>query len=320
MIYGTGLPRRRLPAQPRRVRHRRSPIARRTGATAPRRYLGHRRPRLPESVHAVRPEHERCHLDHLHPRGSGRIRPPHPRRHGLSAGVQAVDIRREIHDAYNAEIQRAMEDTVWLANCNNYYRHPNGEAGHPVSLQRNHSFAEMLARVELDEFDWLSPRTATGSEATRVHPESTTRRSSPPTSSGPMRILARRPRVHRVVRPHTSPGDWPTLFGARHRSAAVGVSLRDPNALTPASSNWRCSHGRSEGPGRARRRPAPADDWLSSCCRCSAMSTSHPRRARPAGFDDGVRRIEMPAPRRQDGGHGSDHRAGRCPRRADRSA
>ena len=68
------------------------------------------------------------------------------------AGVGAVDIRREIHDAYNAEIQRAMEGTVWLANCNNYYRHPTGK----VVTQFPYSgttFVEMLARVKLDEFD-----------------------------------------------------------------------------------------------------------------------------------------------------------------------
>jgi cation diffusion facilitator CzcD-associated flavoprotein CzcO len=72
------------------------------------------------------------------------------------AGVQAVEIRRDIHDAYNAEIQRAMEDTVWLTNCNNYYRHPNGK----VVTQFPYSgttFAEMLARVKLDEFDTSQP-------------------------------------------------------------------------------------------------------------------------------------------------------------------
>jgi hypothetical protein len=70
--------------------------------------------------------------------------------------VQAIDIRRPIHDEYNGEIQRAMQRTVWLANCNNYYRHPSGK----VVTQFPYSgtaFAERLARVELDEFDWLSP-------------------------------------------------------------------------------------------------------------------------------------------------------------------
>jgi cyclohexanone monooxygenase len=71
-------------------------------------------------------------------------------------GVAAVDIKREIHDAYNSEIQQAMTDTVWLANCNNYYTHPNGK----VVTQFPYSgttFAEMLARVQLDEFDCSLP-------------------------------------------------------------------------------------------------------------------------------------------------------------------
>ncbi len=70
--------------------------------------------------------------------------------------LQAIDIKREIHDAYNDEIQEAMQGTVWLANCNNYYRHPNGK----VVTQFPYSgttFAEMLTRVELGEFDWLAP-------------------------------------------------------------------------------------------------------------------------------------------------------------------
>jgi cyclohexanone monooxygenase len=68
------------------------------------------------------------------------------------AGVRSLDVRREVHDAYNADIQQAMSDTVWMANCNNYYRHANGK----VVTQFPYSgtaFAEMLARVELTEFD-----------------------------------------------------------------------------------------------------------------------------------------------------------------------
>ncbi len=70
--------------------------------------------------------------------------------------VQVVEVRRDVHDGYNDEIQRAMQDTVWLANCNNYYRHPNGK----VVTQFPYSgttFAEMVARVELGDFDWLAP-------------------------------------------------------------------------------------------------------------------------------------------------------------------
>jgi cyclohexanone monooxygenase len=69
-----------------------------------------------------------------------------------AAGVRAADVKREVHDTYNVEIQRAMEGTVWLANCNNYYRHPNGKVvtQFPYSGTR---FVEMLAKVKLDEFD-----------------------------------------------------------------------------------------------------------------------------------------------------------------------
>jgi cation diffusion facilitator CzcD-associated flavoprotein CzcO len=70
--------------------------------------------------------------------------------------VQAVEISRDVHDAYNDDIQRAMHGTVWLANCNNYYRHPNGKVVTQFPY-RGTRFAEMLARVELDEFDWLLP-------------------------------------------------------------------------------------------------------------------------------------------------------------------
>ncbi len=70
----------------------------------------------------------------------------------VDAGTRAVDVKRDVHDVYNAEIQRAMEGTVWLANCNNYYRHPNGKVvtQFPYSGTR---FVEMLAQVELDAFD-----------------------------------------------------------------------------------------------------------------------------------------------------------------------
>jgi cation diffusion facilitator CzcD-associated flavoprotein CzcO len=67
-------------------------------------------------------------------------------------GVRSIDVKREIHDRYNAEIQGAMQGTVWLANCNNYYRHPSGKVvtQFPYSGTR---FVEMLGAVGLDVFD-----------------------------------------------------------------------------------------------------------------------------------------------------------------------
>ena len=143
------LPRRRLPAQPRRVRNGWPTTARRL-ARRRRGVSGHRRSWLPEPVHAVRTQHQRRHLDHLHPRSPGRVRPSHPRstwrRPGRGRSISSA--RCTTH--YNAEIQQAMEGTVWLANCNNYYRHPNGK----VVTQFPYSgtiFVEMLAQVELDD-------------------------------------------------------------------------------------------------------------------------------------------------------------------------
>ncbi|MDX6287088.1 MAG: cyclohexanone monooxygenase [Frankiales bacterium] len=41
--------------------------------------------------------------------------------------IGAVEIRRRVMDRYNRRIQAAMQDTVWLAGCRNYYQTPNGK-------------------------------------------------------------------------------------------------------------------------------------------------------------------------------------------------
>jgi cyclohexanone monooxygenase len=71
--------------------------------------------------------------------------------------LDAVEVRRDVHDAFNAEIQAAMVGTVWMANCNNYFRHPNGK----VVTQFPYSgltFAQRLAQVRMDVFDVLQGR------------------------------------------------------------------------------------------------------------------------------------------------------------------
>ncbi len=70
-------------------------------------------------------------------------------------GLDTVEVKRDVHDRYNAEIQAAMDGTVWLANCNNYYRHPNGK----VVTQFPYSgktFAHRLGQVGLDDYDATS--------------------------------------------------------------------------------------------------------------------------------------------------------------------
>jgi cyclohexanone monooxygenase len=74
-------------------------------------------------------------------------------------GLRSVDVKREVHDRYNAEIQSAMAGTVWLANCNNYYRHPNGK----IVTQFPHSgkaFADLLANVQLGDYEIVTAETA----------------------------------------------------------------------------------------------------------------------------------------------------------------
>ena len=66
--------------------------------------------------------------------------------------LDTVEVRRDVHDAFNADIQDAMMGTVWMANCNNYFRHPNGK----VVTQFPYSgltFAQRLKQTELDVFD-----------------------------------------------------------------------------------------------------------------------------------------------------------------------
>ncbi|MDT5091108.1 MAG: cyclohexanone monooxygenase [Mycobacterium sp.] len=41
-------------------------------------------------------------------------------------GARAVQVTRDAHDGYNAELQSAMAGKVWLS-CDNYFRHPSGK-------------------------------------------------------------------------------------------------------------------------------------------------------------------------------------------------
>jgi hypothetical protein len=66
--------------------------------------------------------------------------------------LDAVEVRREVHDAFNAEIQNAMLGTVWMANCNNYFRHPNGKVVTQFPYS-GHTYAQRLEQVEMDVFD-----------------------------------------------------------------------------------------------------------------------------------------------------------------------
>jgi cyclohexanone monooxygenase len=65
--------------------------------------------------------------------------------------LKTVEVKQDIHDTYNAEIQAAMAGTVWLANCNNYFRHPNGKVVTQFPYH-GRTFVQRLAEVQLDDF------------------------------------------------------------------------------------------------------------------------------------------------------------------------
>ena len=66
--------------------------------------------------------------------------------------IDAVEVKRGPHDAFNTEIQSALETTVWAANCSNYFRHASGKmvTQYPYS---GSMFAQRLAAVDLGIFD-----------------------------------------------------------------------------------------------------------------------------------------------------------------------
>jgi cation diffusion facilitator CzcD-associated flavoprotein CzcO len=73
--------------------------------------------------------------------------------------TQTVEVKRDIHDAYNTRIQAAMAGTVWLT-CDNYFRHPNGK----VVTQFPHSGRTLAAHLEdisLDDFGLTFSETST---------------------------------------------------------------------------------------------------------------------------------------------------------------
>jgi cyclohexanone monooxygenase len=74
-------------------------------------------------------------------------------------GWQTIEVKRDVHDRFNAEIQSAMAGTVWMANCNNYFRHPNGKVvtQFPYTGQ---AFADRLAAIELTDYH-CAPRIET---------------------------------------------------------------------------------------------------------------------------------------------------------------
>ncbi|MCV7259811.1 flavin-containing monooxygenase [Mycobacterium shimoidei] len=65
--------------------------------------------------------------------------------------ARTIEVTAEAQNRYNAEIQEAMTGTVWLANCNNYYRHPSGKIVTQLPFSGN-TFAERTRELALDDY------------------------------------------------------------------------------------------------------------------------------------------------------------------------
>ncbi|MBV8967142.1 MAG: NAD(P)/FAD-dependent oxidoreductase [Mycobacteriaceae bacterium] len=70
---------------------------------------------------------------------------------GTSIGASTIEVRHEAQDAYNAEVQAAMAGKVWLANCNNYFRHPSGKVVTQLPFSGK-TFAERTRNVILEDY------------------------------------------------------------------------------------------------------------------------------------------------------------------------
>jgi cation diffusion facilitator CzcD-associated flavoprotein CzcO len=65
--------------------------------------------------------------------------------------ARTIEVTRDAQDRYNAEIQAAMAGSVWLANCNNYYRHASGKVVTQLPYSGK-TFAARTRELALDHY------------------------------------------------------------------------------------------------------------------------------------------------------------------------
>lgn len=65
--------------------------------------------------------------------------------------ARTIEVTAEAQNRYNAEIQGAMAGTVWLANCNNYYRHPSGKIVTQLPFSGN-TFAGRTRELAFEDY------------------------------------------------------------------------------------------------------------------------------------------------------------------------
>ena len=65
-------------------------------------------------------------------------------------GARAIEVTREAHERYNAELQSAMVGKVWLS-CDNYFRHPSGKVVTQLPFS-GRTFADRTCDVDIDDY------------------------------------------------------------------------------------------------------------------------------------------------------------------------
>lgn len=65
--------------------------------------------------------------------------------------ARTIEVTVEAQNRYNAEVQGAMAGTVWVANCNNYYRHPSGKIVTQLPFSGK-TFAERTRELALEDY------------------------------------------------------------------------------------------------------------------------------------------------------------------------
>ena len=187
---------------------------------------------------------------------------------------------------------------------------PQRQGGHPVPLQRN----DIRGRC-WPGWNWTNstcpPRTDTGGiRVPGIHHTAIVTADVDALDA----VLARRPRLHRVVRPHLHRRLADPVRRA-HRSVAVDLPRRPGDA---GHGHRRTGFASTVSRRCLRRTDGPAFGFFLLSLQRDVDATL--TTLADLGFDDGVRRIEMPAPGGQEGCDGGDHCAGRCARRTDRPA
>ena len=115
-------------------------------------YMGLTVSGLPQLLHALRAEHEPGRqLHHIDPRGAGYVRPR--RRCGPCGGTgcAALEVRRDVMDAYNRELAEALAGTIWSEGCQSYFKNANGKIATQLP-QTTRWYAQSTKRFRMREY------------------------------------------------------------------------------------------------------------------------------------------------------------------------